>query len=230
MLVTAVLLLAVTTTVQAQHTRSEFGASFAYGGQYPFIADGNANFFALPTIWNLRAQLGTNFVQSYSVIFERIGQSSIRQGLWSPRGSVVDPTSAYNANIDEHLAMYAIYFETNRTVIRTDNFRLGVGLALGYALGSADASVENIVDNSTRTYDGDAPWSSFYLSIFTRGRLTLYETEQIDVGLTGTIRYWGLPTLGPVAVSMSNYNGPNIRTLHELGYLAGVSVGIKKWK
>lgn len=230
LVVVAVLFLTAASTVLAQHTPSEFGASFAYGGQYPFIADGNANFFTTASLWNIRAQLATNYIQSYSAVLERIGQTSTRQGLWSPGSGFVNSITAYNADISEHLALYALYVETNRTIVRTDKFRVGLGLCFGYALGSADASVKSITEKTTKTYDGDAPWTSFYFSIFSRARLTVYETRKLDIALTGTLRYWGLPTLGPLAVSANNYNGPNIRALHELGYLGGISVGVKSWK
>lgn len=224
------MLSAAFSTALAQHTRYEFGASFAAGGQYAFISDGDGVFFGTPFIWNLRAQLGTNYIQSISAVLERVSQTSSRQGLWSPSGSLVDVTDPYNANITEHLAMYALYVETIRTIARSDLFRLGIGLAFGYALGSADATAERLTDHSTRSYDGSSPWTSFYLGAFTRARITVIDNETMDIGLTATARYWAMPTLGPVAVSVNSYNGPNVRAVHEVGYLAGVSVGIKKWK
>jgi hypothetical protein len=223
------LLCAALPAAYAQHTRYEFGASFASGGQYPFISDGSGAFFGNPIIWNLRAQIATDFIQSGSIVLERVAQTSTRQGLWSRSGNLVDITDPYNANITEHLAMYAVYAEMNRTIARTDFVRLGFGVSLGYAIGSADATAESLVDHTSRSYEGSSPWSSLYLAAFLRARFTVFEDDKWDIGLTATARYWSMPTLGPVAVSMNEYNGPNVRAVHELGYLAGVSVGIKKW-
>lgn len=223
-----VLFLAKTTIVFGQQTRYEFGASFAIGGQHPFIADGDAAFFAKPTIWNLRAQLGTNYIQSISIVLERVYQTADRVGYWSASGNINDASNLYSATISEHLAMTAVYAEANRTILRTDNFRIGIGMDFGYALGGADAIVENSATHATKSYDGDAPWTSFYIGLFARARFTVYESEKLDIGLTATARYWAMPTLGPVATAANDYNGPNVRAIHEIGYLAGISVGIKK--
>ncbi len=210
----------------AQHTRHEIGASFAVNGQYPFASDGTNGFFTEPFIWNLRYQLTTNYVQSLALVFEHIGETRSHSGIWSVDS---DPHNDYNANIAEHLQINVLYLEMMRTIVRTDIFRVGVGVGLGYGIGTAEAEVEKIVDHSTKAFDGQQLWTSFFLSLFARARLSIYETDKLDLGITLTTRYWGLPTYGPQSSTNPNggYQGPKISSVHEVGYLFGVSVGLK---
>ncbi|HYM20574.1 MAG TPA: hypothetical protein VEW28_06180 [Candidatus Kapabacteria bacterium] len=209
----------------AQHTKYDFSASFAYGGQDPFITSGSARYFSKPTIWNIRCQVATNFVQSVSIVLEHAVETRSREGLWN-LGTTL--SSAYNANISESLSMTSLYVEMIRTIVRTDIFRIGIGADLGYGFGGATANVKRINDHSTTSYDNDSPWTSFFLGALIRARLTIVDTDDLDIGLTATGRYWALPTLGPISHSAGVYNGPDIASTHEIGYLAGVSVGIKK--
>jgi hypothetical protein len=214
--------------VYAQHTKYDISASFAYSGQDPFITSGSTRFFSKPTIWDLKYQLATTFVQSISLVLEHIGEVRSRQGIWYPAGDPVDPNSAYNALISESLSMTSLYLEMARTVFRTDIFRIAVGADLGYGLGSTGADVDRQSDHTRTHYDGNSPWSSFFLGAFIRARLTIVDNNNLDIGLTVTGRYWGMPTLGPISASPGTYNGPNVTNVHELGYLAGISVGLKK--
>ncbi len=215
-----------TGVVLAQHTGREIGASFAVNGQYPFASDGTNGFFTAPFIWNLRYQLTTNYVQSLSVVIEHIGETRSHSGIWSVNS---DPQNDYNANIAEHLQINVLYLEMIRTIVRTDIFRVGVGVGLGYGIGTASAEVEKIIDHSKINVDGEQLWTSFFLSAFTRARLSIYETDKLDLGITVTARYWGLPTYGPQSSTNpgGGYQGPKISSVHELGYLVGVSVGLK---
>ena len=212
----------------AQHTKYDFSASFAYGGQYPFITSGTVKFYTTPFIWNIRCQLGTTYVQSISVVLEHVAETRSRKGIWYPNGYLAPVNTAYDANISESLRMTSLYFEMARTIVRTDIFRIALGADLGYGLGSTSTDVERLSDHSTSHVDGNAVWTSFFLGAFIRARLTIVDNEQVDVGLTLTGRYWGLPTLGPLSTSTDVYDGPDVRSLHEVGYLAGISVGLKK--
>ena len=216
-------------TAFSQHTRREIGASFAINGQYSFASDGANGFFTAPFIWNLRYQLTTNFVQSLAVVIEHIGETRSHSGLWTSLSTPANPTDDYNANIAEHLQISVLYLEMIRTIIRTDIFRVGVGVGVGYGIGTASAEVERITDHSKKTYEGEQLWTSFFLSAFTRARLSIYETDKLDLGITVTGRYWGLPTYGPQSSTNlgGGYQGPKISSVHELGYLVGVSVGLK---
>ncbi len=213
----------------SQHTRREIGASFAINGQYPFASDGTSGFFTAPFIWNLRYQLTTNYVQSLALVIEHIGETRSHSGLWTSLSSPPNPADDYNANIAERLQISVLSLEMIRTIFRTDIFRIGVGVGVGYGIGTATAEVEKVADHTKKTFDGQQLWTSFFLSAFTRARLSIYETDKLDFGITVTARYWGLPTYGPQSSTNSGggYQGPKISSAHELGYLVGISVGLK---
>ena len=217
----------ITGTGKAQHTNKEIGFSFAYAGQAPLFSSNNdqSGFFRQPLIWNLRYQIATNYVQSLAMVLENVSEKRSRTGLWNdiPNSS----NGAYNADISERLYTTTFGLEGIRTFIRSDIFRLGIGISLAYGLGGATAVVKKITDGSQQTFDSWDSWSGFLVSIFARGRLTIYSDNSLDVGITGSIRLWGFPSIGPLTVSETTYNGPMLRSVFEIGYLAGVSVGLK---
>jgi hypothetical protein len=212
---------------EAQHTSREIGFSFAYAGQAPFVASGNdqTNFFRQPLIWNLRYQVATNFVQSLSVVLERVTEERTHSGLWS---DVPNSTLApYNADIAERLSMTTLGLEGIRTLIRTDDFRLGIGISLGYGFGGATANVKKLTDGSQKTFESCDIWDGFLVSTFVRARVTVYTNSSIDLAITGSLRAWGFPTISPLSDCADDYNGPALRSVFEIGYLAGISVGLK---
>ena len=125
-----------------QHTVREIGFSFAYAGQAPFVGSGNeqTNFFRQPLIWNLRYQVATNYLQSLSVVLESVSEERTRTGLWNDFPNL--QSGVYNAEISERLTMTTLGIEGIRTLIRTDEFRLGIGVSLGYGFGGATASAK----------------------------------------------------------------------------------------
>lgn len=211
----------------AQHTSREIGFSFAYAGQVPFASSGNgdAKFFSQPLIFNLRYQVATNFVQSLAVVLERVSEERSRTGLWNDFPDM--STGVYNADIAEHLTITTLGIEGIRTLIRTDEFRLGIGVSLGYGFGGATATVKNLTTNTEKTFESCDTWNGFLISTFVRGRFTLLTTNSMDIGLTASARIWGFPSISPLTDCRSSYNGPSLRSVFEIGYLAGISVGFK---
>jgi hypothetical protein len=207
-----------------QHTSKEIGFSMAYAGQAPFISSGNDDpqFFTKPLIWNIRYQVATNYAQSLSVVLESVTERRNYSGLWP---YTLEPP--YPANIAERLTMTTLGLEGIKTIIRTDEFRLGLGISLGYGFGGATANVKKIIDGSTQVFESTDSWSGFEVSLFMRGRVTVYSNAKLDIGITGTARVWGFPSVAPLTESQSSYNGPTLRSVLEVGYLAGVSVGLK---
>jgi hypothetical protein len=211
--------------VFAQNAKREAAFSFAYSGQVP-IAKSEANiqnFFTNPLIFNLRYQVATDYVNALSMTIEHISEDHTRAGLWNdiPNAS----QGAYNADITERLYMTTLGLEGIRTLVRTGDFRLGAGIGIAYGLGGATATVKKLTDGSVQTFESCDTWSGFEVSAFVRGRYTLYQSDKIDIGLTGALRFWGFPAIGPLSTCQSSYNGPDFRSLHEIGYLAGISVG-----
>ena len=211
----------------AQHTDREIGFSFAYAGQVPLFSSNSdhAGFFRQPLIMNLRYQVATNYVQSLAVVLEYVNEQRIYTGLWNDIPS--SSTGAYNADIAQRLYMTTLGLEGSRTFIRTDVFRLGVGISFGYGLGGANATVKKIANGTQQIFDSEDTWNGLFVSTFIRGRITVYTNNSLDIGITGSIRLWGFPSIGPLTVSQSTYNGPVLRSIFEVGYIAGVSVGLK---
>ncbi len=209
----------------AQHTKREIAFTFAYAGQLPIVqADGNTQgFYAKPLIASLRYQVATDYVQALSITLEYVMESRENPGLWNDNPSM--PNAVYNANIDERLTMTMLGLEGVRTLISNGSFRLGAGFGIGYGLGGATAMVTKISNGSVKTYESSDIWNGFEVQAFIRGRYTIVQTDKIDLGILGNIRYWGFPTIGPLSTTSSSYNGPAFRSLHEMGYSIGVSVG-----
>ncbi|MEP7235842.1 MAG: hypothetical protein ABI778_11165 [Ignavibacteriota bacterium] len=216
-----------TPDANAQHTSHEIGFSFAYAGQAPFVSSGNnePQFFRKPLIFNLRYQVATNFVQSLAIVVERLSESRNYSALWNdiPNSN----STPYNAEITEGLTMTTLGLEGIRTLIRTDDFRLGLGLSLGYGFGGATAIVKKLNDGTEKSFESCDAWNGFMVSTFVRGRWTLISTNSLDLGISTTIRVWGFPSISPLTQCMDSYNGPSLRSVFEIGYLAGISVGLK---
>jgi hypothetical protein len=228
LLIGIVLLLSSSTTIFAQHTKRDLSFSFAKNGEVPFVTSGRIPFFTNPFIWNIKYQVWTRYILSASFALEHVAETRNRQGIWVPLGSPANPNLGYNAYISEHLSMTTLYLEVARTVLRTDEFRIAIGGDLGYGIGSATADVEKIIGHAKTNYESQSPWTSFFLGAFVRARLTVYSDDLFDIGLTATARYWSMPTLGPLSDGRNagGYYGPNIGGIHELGYLAGISIGM----
>lgn len=224
---TCLVLILLPVTVYSQHTVREIGFSFAYAGQVPFASSGNdeSKFFRQPLILNLRYQVATNYVQSLAVVLESISEKRIRTGLWNDFPNLAN--GVYNANIAERLTMTTLGIEGIRTLIRTDEFRLGIGVSLGYGFGGATATVKNLTTNTEKTFESCDTWNAFLISTFVRGRFTVYTSNSLDIGVTGSARVWGFPSISPLTDCQSSYNGPSLRSIFEIGYLAGLSIGLK---
>ncbi len=213
------------TLCHCQHTNHEIGFSFAFAGQSPFItSNDDAGFFRKPLMWNLRYQVATNYLQSIAIVLEHVGEERSRIGLWN---DIPNSSPVYNAEISEQLSMTTLGLEGIRTFIRTDEFRLGIGIGLAYGFGGATATVKKITDGTSSTFESCDTWNGFLVSAFLRGRYSFYISDKLDLGVTGSLRAWGFPTIGPLTNCSDEYNGPAVRSLFEVGYLAGISVGLK---
>ena len=216
-----------THTAFAQHTKHEIAFSFAYSGQLPIVkADGNTQgFYTSPLIASLRYQVATDFVQSLSVTLEHFTESRDRTDLWPNYSSNMG--GAYNGYIAERLSMTVLGLEGVRTLVSQNDFRLGAGFGIGYGLGGASARVTKLSDTNkaVKTFESSDIWNGFEVQAFLRGVYTVMKTESTDLGIFLNIRYWGLPSIGPLSTTSSSYNGPGLRSLHEVGYTLGVAFG-----
>ena len=174
---------------------------------------------------NLRYQVATNYVQSLAVVLESISEKRSRIGLWNDFPNLAN--GAYTADIAERLTMTTLGIEGIRTLIRTDEFRLGIGVSLGYGFGGATATVKNLTTNTEKTFESCDTWNGFLISTFVRGRFTVYTSNSLDIGVTGSARVWGFPSISPLTDCQSSYNGPSLRSIFEIGYLAGLSLGLR---
>lgn len=205
----------------AQHMQREVALSLAVGGQGKLEKQTleNRGFFQNAFIWNLRYQISTTGVQNLSAFAEGISETREYTALEDVRGVAV--TTEQKVSV----AITTLGVETARTVISTGSFRvaLNLGLGLGYSAPSREMTI--LTTGEKLEQESESPWLSLLLTAGARARLTLYRKDQLDVGLTLSGRYWGFPAIGPTGDVGSRYNGPEFRTLHHIGYLAGVSVG-----
>ena len=210
----------------AQHAKREVALSFAAAGQLPIgvTGDERSGFWREPLILNLRFQVATDYVTSASLFLERIGETRTRTDLWSDAPNSSQPPP-YNAEIAEQLTMTFFGVEGARTLVRSGDFRLAAAVGAGYGLGSAKADVVRLTSGEKKSFESCDLWHGVFLSLSLRGRYTIYQGEDYDVGLTGSVRTWGFPTIGPFGDCITSYNGPDFRALYEIGYLAGISIG-----
>ncbi|MEI8134942.1 MAG: hypothetical protein WCH46_07675 [bacterium] len=213
--------------VGAQHTKHEIGLSLACGGQIPLVSSGNNSpeFFRKPLIWEIRYQASTDFVQAISIVAQHVTELRNRKALWNDVPNAL--SGAYDAEINERLSITTLGIEGNRTIVRAGDFRLGVGVGLGYGFGGATANVRRLPGSDVQTVTSCDTWNGFLISSLLRARYSLYISDGLDIGLTGTARIWGFPSISPLTDCQSSYNGPTLRSVIEAGYLIGISVGFK---
>lgn len=211
--------------LRAQHTKHDISLQFAYGGQIPIMtAEGNIQgFYKLPITFNARYQVATDYLNALSFTVEHTSEERSHQGLWNDMPG--SNANTYNANISERLYITTIGLEGILTLVSDGTFRLGSGLGIAYGLGGATATVKNLTDDKLKVFESCDTWNGFQVSAFTRARYTLYRNDDIDLGISGTLRLWGFPYIGPLSDCQSSYNGPTFRSLISVGYLLGLSFG-----
>jgi len=212
--------------ILAQNMPHEVGFWFAENGQLPLIKpdDANRGFFTNPAIEHLYYSFATNGVQSVSVFVEHINETRPWNGTWTNFLTGDRQDTIANASVDETLQMTTIGFETVRNLISQSGLRIGAGIGVGFGLGSASASVRDTIGNKT-AYTSATDWDALLVELFVRARYSLVVTSNYDIGIMLQGRYWSFPALGPVASGGEAYNGPALRGVSELGYLAGLSIG-----
>lgn len=208
-------------TSKAQHTASEIGVSFAKSGQGKVEKRSleNRGFFQNAFIYHLRAQVSTNGIQNFSVFLEGVSETREYDALEDLDGK------ALNSHQTVSVAQTTFGIETMRNLISTGGFRVGVGVGLGLGIGSPTREMTILNTGEKRIEDSASPWFSLLLTATVRARYTVYRRDDLDIGITLAGRYWGFPAIGPSSDNVTGYNGPDFRTLHQVGYLAGVSVG-----
>jgi len=209
----------------AQNMPHEIGFWFAENGQLPLIKpdDMNRGFFTNPTIEHLYFSFATNGVQNLSFFVEHINETQSWKGTWTNFVGN-DHQVSFPASVDESLQMTTLGFETVRNLISESGLRIGAGLGVGFGLGGASASVKDTLGNQT-SYSSATYWDALLVELLVRVRYSLIVTSSYDIGIMLQGRYWSFPAFGPVASGGQAYNGPALRGVSELGYLAGVSVG-----
>jgi hypothetical protein len=208
-------------TSKAQHTKSEIGVSFAKSGQGKIEKRSleNRGFFQDAFIWHLRTQVSTNGIQNLSFFIERVSETREYDAQEDIDGKAEITHQVVS------VAQTSLGLETFRTVVSTSGFRVGLGVGLGIGMGTPSRELNILRTGEYREEDSESPWLSMLLTATARARYTVYRKDDLDVGLTLSARYWGFPAIGPSSSDVTGYNGPEFRTLHQVGYLAGVSVG-----
>lgn len=208
-------------TSKAQHTTSEVGVSFAMSGQGKLEKRSieNRGFFQDAFIYHLRTQVTTNGIQNLSVFLE--GVSETRE--YDAQEDV--NSQALTTHQKVSVAQTTFGVETMRNLVSTGGFRFGIGLGLGMGFGVPSRELTLLTTGEKRTEDSASPWLSLLLTATARARYTVYRKDALDLGITLAGRYWGFPAIGPSSEDVNGYNGPDFRTLHHIGYLAGISVG-----
>jgi hypothetical protein len=210
----------------AQNMPHEAGLYVAIGGQKPVIAssDQNRGFYTAPTIEHAYYSFLTNGVQSLAVFAEHVGETRSWHGIWTVLTSAgIAPT--FPADVDESLQMTTIGLETIRTLISESDFRLGAGLGVGYGLGGASADVRDSNSHHLTHYASENAWNALLLEFMLHIKYSIAMVGRYEIAFHAEGRYWGFPAMGPIGSAAGAYNGPGLRALSELGYLAGVSIG-----
>jgi hypothetical protein len=207
----------------AQNMPHEAGVYVAFNGHKPLVKtnDVNRGFYTNPTIEHVYYSFLTNGVQSLSVFAEHVSETRSWHGIWTDVSSR-NPKS-YAADVDESLQMTTIGLETVRTLISISDFRFGAGLGVGYGLGGASADVDT--SGKIAHYSSEPTWNALLLEFMLRMKYSVVYIHGTEIALVAEARYWGFPTMGPLSTTNTAYNGPGLRALSELGYLAGVSIG-----
>ncbi len=219
------LILYPSSLILAQNMPHEIGFWFAVNGQKPLITPDEINhgFFTNPTIEHLYYSFATNGVQSLSVFIEHISETQDWNGEWPTYALGKNPN--YPASVEETLGMTSIGLETERNFISEGGFRLGVGLGVGFGLGGTSANVRDSATGSQTTYSSATSWDALLVDLFLRARYTVYQASAYEVAIQLMGRYWSFPLIGPTGDGGNAYNGPGLRAISEIGYMAGVAVG-----
>lgn len=203
----------------------EAGLLMAVNGQTPLIKsnDINRGFYTNPTIEHVYYSFLTNGVQSLSIYAEHVNETETWSGTWTNQ-LLNGGSQNFPATVRESLQLTTIGLETVRTLLSISDFRLGAGVGLGFGLGGADAEVRD-TSGSLASYSSATAWDALMVSFLVRLRYSFRVATDREVSVIGQVRYWGFPAIGPIANGGSQYNGPGVRALSEVGYLAGVSLG-----
>ncbi|HET6399913.1 MAG TPA: hypothetical protein VFH95_00790 [Candidatus Kapabacteria bacterium] len=214
----------LSTAARAQNMPHEAGFWFATNGQKPLLArdEINRGFFTNPTIEHLYYTVATNGVQALSVFAEHVDETRSWQGTWT--NFFFSGERNFPASVEENLNMTTLGLETVRNFISVSGFRFGMGLGIGYGLGGASANVRDSAGTATQ-YSSATLWDAFLLTAFARIRYSILVTPSYDLGIMLMGRYWSFPAIGPVGAGGEAYNGPQLRAISELGYLAGIAIG-----
>jgi hypothetical protein len=219
--VTTLIIATMISSSKAQHTANELGVSFAKGGQGKLEKRSleNRGFFQDAFIYHLRGQVSTNGIQNLSVFLEGVSETREYDALEDMNGQ------ALSAHHKVTVSQTTIGVETIRNLVSTGGFRVGVGIGLGLGFGMPSRELTILTTGEKSNEDAQSPWLSLLLTATARARYTVYRQDALDIGITLAGRYWGFPAIGPNSDKVTGYNGPDFRTAHQIGYLAGVSVG-----
>jgi hypothetical protein len=208
-------------TSRAQHTKHEVEIAIAFDGQLPLVRNKDQlGFFTNPFIGRFQYQALTNGVQSLSVFLETVSETRTRDDLYSS-----SPRAPFNAQIAESVHLTSLGLEMVRTLLVAGDLRIAGGIDIGFGLGRPTLDVTNKTNDSTEHVESLSTWDGLFAAAIIRGRYTIVRSENWDVGLLLTGRYWAFLTIGPLGEATDIYNGPPFRSVHDLGYLFGVSVG-----
>jgi hypothetical protein len=212
-------------TVKAQNMPHEIGFWFAVNGQKPLITPDEINhgFFTNPTIEHLYYSFASNGVQSVSLFVEHVNETRNWNGEWATYALGKNPN--YPASVEETLDVTSIGFETERNFISEGGFRFGAGLGVGFGLGGTSANVRDSATGVQSSYSSATAWDALLVDLFIRARYSVYQTNAYEIAIQLMGRYWSFPTIGPIGSGGEAYNGPGLRAISEIGYMAGVAVG-----
>ncbi len=204
----------------------EAGMWLAFNGQKPLISSNEMNrgFFINPTIEHFYYSLGSNGLQSVSFFVEHIDETREWQGNWATYMSGKNAAS-YPASVQESIGLTTLGFETTRNVITLSDFRFGGGIGVGFGLGGTSANVFDSLTKENNSFSSSTLWEAFLVHVYLRARYTVYSTSNYEIALQLMGRYWSFPFLGPIGSGGEAYNGPSLRAVSELGYMAGIAVG-----
>lgn len=219
-----ILLIGSASRLLAQHTDHEVAIAFAGAPQFPLASDNTVThgFYQSPFLARIQYLATTNGVQGLYLFLERAAETRSRTDLWTDE---LQQPSTFNANLDERLVLTTLGLEVVRTLYSESGFRIAAGLGVGGVLGNADVTVHQLSNGRTFNVESCQLWEGIMASIFARARYTVYQHGTSDIGLFAMLRYWGYPTVGPLGQCGDLYNGPPLRSLQEVGYLAGISFG-----
>ncbi|HEY3875672.1 MAG TPA: hypothetical protein VGM92_09360, partial [Candidatus Kapabacteria bacterium] len=204
----------------------EAGLWIAIHGQKPLIAPNatNEGFFTNSTIEHFYYSFASSGVQSISFFVEHIDETRGWQGEWATYTSGKNAAS-YPASVQESIGMTTLGFETTRNFVTLSDFRFGGGIGVGFGLGGTSANVYDSATHLQNSYSSATLWEAFLVHVFLRARYTVYSAANYEIALQVMGRYWSFPFIGPVSAGGEAYNGPSLRAISELGYMAGVAVG-----